>query len=273
MLASVALTQLSTIRGLHCAPAKIRGVDYRCRRYRVKQRALVKRYGAKCGLSRPTKAHSCMLWLRAVPTPELPWYALGAGSRRESLDRDTAACRRCDRAGRAMAPDKARHAQHARPRRRKLQRSGGHCDPAAAAAPNAFAAQSIHKDFPDSFGEALHGGGALLGGKLQRSFSGESSRCSMLVTILALRASAKDSPPTTIWTSTVGRAACLRLRAGLQQRVKAARESSVETRQRALALLASIIQRHLDGTPAGQLPRWHVVLYRSMLVPWLMMPL
>ena len=74
-----------------------------------------------------------------------------------------------------MAPDKARHGQHMRPRRRKPQRSGGHCDPAAAAAsaPNAFAAQSSQKDFPDSFGEALHGGGALLGGKLQRSFSGE----------------------------------------------------------------------------------------------------
>ena len=39
---------------------------------------------------------------------------------------------------------------------------------------------------------------------------------------------------------------------GLQQRVKAARESSVETRHRALALLATIIQKHLAGTPAGQ---------------------
>jgi hypothetical protein len=85
-----------------------------------------------------------------------------------------------------MAPDKARHAQHARPRRRKVQRSGGHCDPAAAAAPNAFAAQSLQKDFPDSFGEALHGGGALLGGKLQRSLSGESSRCIVPVIILAM---------------------------------------------------------------------------------------
>ena len=73
-----------------------------------------------------------------------------------------------------MAPDKARHAPHQRPRRRKPQRSGGHCDPAAAA-PNAFAAQSSLKDFPDSFGEALSGGGALLGGKLQRSLSGEMS--------------------------------------------------------------------------------------------------
>ena len=71
-----------------------------------------------------------------------------------------------------MAPDKGRHAQHQRPRRRKPQRSGGHCDPAAAAH-NAFAAQSSLKDFPDSFGEALSGGGAMLGGKLQRSFSGE----------------------------------------------------------------------------------------------------
>ena len=76
---------------------------------------------------------------------------------------------------RAMAPDKTRHGQHQhqRPRRRKAQRSGGHCDPAAAA-PNAFAPHSSLKDFPDSFGEALSGGGALLGGKLQRSLSGES---------------------------------------------------------------------------------------------------
>ena len=88
-----------------------------------------------------------------------------------------------------MAPDKARHT---RPRRRKPQRSGGHCDPAAAA-PNAFAAQISLKDFPDSFGEALSGGGALLGGKLQRSLSGEAlreedvhPRLSMLYAILTI---------------------------------------------------------------------------------------
>ncbi len=41
--------------------------------------------------------------------------------------------------------------------------------------------------------------------------------------------------------------------AGLQQRVRAARESSVETRHRALALLATVIQKHIAGTPAGLL--------------------
>ena len=55
-----------------------------------------------------------------------------------------------------------------------------------------------------------------------------------------------------------------RLPVGLQQRVKAARESSVETRQRALALLASIIQKHVAGTPAGRPPLCNAFLFRSM---------